>query len=105
MWEEPEFQKAIRDFDTLLLGDGPGDALGLIVKRQGNGVLVEYLVADESTLPPTLVQVPMMIPGYSLGMAEIWNKLIMAGGMKSAREMVHRGMVTADQCKAAGVVL
>ncbi len=43
----PPFAKAIRDFDTVLLGDGPGDALGLVVRRLANGdVFARRLCAD-----------------------------------------------------------
>ena len=71
--KEPEAQKAIRSFDTLLLGDGPGDALGVLVRRIGEGVFTRYLVADTSKFPPDLVVVPMMVSGYRLGLADIWN--------------------------------
>ena len=73
--DEPEAQKAIRPFDTLLLGDGPGDALGLVVRQRAEGVFVRYLVADLRSLPPKLVVVPRMVSGYNFGLADIWNGL------------------------------
>ena len=72
--EEPEIQKAIRPYDTLLLGDGPGDALGVLVRRRADGsVFPRYLMADIRRLPPDLVAVNLMMPGYNFGLADIWN--------------------------------
>ena len=73
--EEPEIRKAIRSFDTLLLGDGPGDALGIVVCRNGDAVSVRYLVADLNILPPELAIVPAMVPGFDFGLANLWNKM------------------------------
>lgn len=70
---EPEAQKAIRTFDTLLLGDGPGDALGIIVRRIGGEPFIRHLVADIGKSPPDLIVVPAMVSGFDLGFSGIWN--------------------------------
>lgn len=72
---EAEIQKAIRGHDTLLLGDGPGDALGVLVRRIGGEVFSRYLVANIEKTPAELVPVPFMIPGYNFGLADIWNNM------------------------------
>jgi hypothetical protein len=72
---EPEIQKAIQPFDTLLLGEGPGDALGLLVRRIDGTVYPRYAMADIGQSPVELVAVPVMVPGYNFGLADIWNNL------------------------------
>ena len=72
---ESEAQKAIQQFDTLLLGDGPGDALGVLVRKIGGNVFVRYLVADLGAVPPNLVVVPLMVAGFNHGLADIWNNM------------------------------
>jgi len=72
---EPEFQKAIRPFDTLLLGNGPGDALGLLVRWKDDAVFPRYLVADVAKRPADLVAVQCMLPGYNFGLTDIWNTI------------------------------
>jgi hypothetical protein len=72
---EPEFRKAIRPFDTLFLGDGPGDALGLLVRWNDDEVFPRYLIADVAKRPADLVAVPFMLPGYNFGLTDIWTTI------------------------------
>ncbi len=72
---EPEFQKAIRGFDTLLLGDGPGDALGLLIRRGAQGLFPRYLVADITKRRADLAAVQCMLPGYDFGLTRVWASI------------------------------
>jgi hypothetical protein len=70
------FAKAIRDFDTLLLGEGPGDALGLVVRRESDGsILARYLVADLEAGPASLHVFPFLPRGFRSDLAAFWQGL------------------------------
>lgn len=78
--EYEPFQKAIRSFDTLLLGDGPGDALGLLVRRRPDGLFVRHLIADVSEgeavfLPSFSAAVPSLCP-----MTALWRGVVESTG-------------------------
>lgn len=75
--ENPVLQKAIRAFETILLGDGPGDALGLLVRRAEDGeALSRYLLADIENGPATLHPVPVWPVGFSCPLAQIWRGVV-----------------------------
>lgn len=70
------FKKAIRPFDTVLLGDGPGDALGMVVRQMSDGgIFARYLLANIEDGPATLHPVRRWPTGFHAPMAAIWNGL------------------------------
>jgi hypothetical protein len=78
--KDPAFQKAIRDFDTVLLGDGPGDALGMVVRRMDDGgVFSRYLLADLENGPAELHPVRKWPVGFHCPMAAIWRGVSESG--------------------------
>lgn len=54
----PPFAKAIREFDTVLLGEGPGDALGLLVRRRQGSVFARRLWVDLTKKETELTPIP-----------------------------------------------
>lgn len=70
----PPFSKAIRDFDTLLLGEGPGDALGLVVRRLDSGeVFVRRLWIDMQGAGTELCLTHAWRPEYQCPLAALWQ--------------------------------
>lgn len=67
------FGKAVREFDTVLLGDGPGDAIGLVVRQMGDEIFVRSLLAD-LTGKTTVLQ-PMRVLGdvFSSHLTSMWR--------------------------------
>lgn len=75
--EDPQFGKAIREFDTVLLGEGPGDALGLVVRRLKSGaVFPRYLVVNVAASPVEFVPTTVSPHGYTWPLTTIWRNLI-----------------------------
>lgn len=71
---DPVFQKAVRDFDTVLLGDGPGDALGMVVRRmKDGGIFYRYLLADIEDGPAKLHPVSHWPKGFHCPLSAIWS--------------------------------
>lgn len=81
------FAKAIRSFDTLLLGDGPGDGLGLLVRRMvGGDLFVRHLLAFIESGPTKLVPA-LAVPRWDTPLTAIWRALVEADpapGLKAA---------------------
>lgn len=70
------FAKAIRRFDTILLGDGPGDALGLVVRRESDGgIFARHLVADLEHGAAKLHVFPFLPRGFRSDLTAFWNGL------------------------------
>lgn len=86
-------QKAIRPFDTVLIGDGPGVALGLVVRRlPSGGVFSRYLMADIENGPATLHPVPVWPVGVECPLAQIWRGVVDSSASWQAvpfRKVVH----------------
>ena len=73
---EPVFQKALRQFDTVLLGDGPGDGIGLLVRKTPEGKLfTRYLMANTYADPIILVPTLYPPPYYHSPLTTIWRGL------------------------------
>lgn len=73
----PVLQKAIRPFDTVLLGDGPGAALGLVVRRLASGgVFARYLFADIEDGPAKLHPLPVWPVGIDCPLPQIWRGVV-----------------------------
>jgi len=67
------FGKAIRDFDTVLLGEGPGDGLGLVVRRLSNGeIFTRHLLAYMDDGPAKLVPA-LAVPKWEMPLTNIWR--------------------------------
>jgi hypothetical protein len=78
---DPVLQKAIRPFDTVLLGDGPGVALGLLVRRlSSGGVFSRYLLADIENGPATLHPCPGWPAGLQCPLAQMWRGVVESSG-------------------------
>lgn len=93
------FSKAIRNFDTLLLGEGPGDALGLVVRRQSDdSVFVRYLVADLEDGPARLHVFPFLPRGFRSDLAIFWRGL---GNQPAAWQPPPAQSVVLAFCEAA----
>jgi len=74
---DPVLQKAIRPFETVLLGDGPNLALGLLVRRFADGSVVSrYLLADIENGPATLIAVPVWPVGVQCPLTQIWRGVV-----------------------------
>lgn len=70
------FAKAIRRFDTVLLGDGPGDGLGLVVRELSDGsIFARYLLAymdeGEAKLTPALA-----VPKWEMPLTNLWRGVV-----------------------------
>lgn len=71
---DPVFKKAVRRFDTVILGDGPGDALGMVVRRMPDGgVFSRYLLADLENGPAKLHPFARWPSGFQCPLAAIWR--------------------------------
>lgn len=71
---DPVFQKAIRPFDTVLLGDGPGDALGIVVRRMADGgVFSRYLLADIEDGPAKIYPFSHWPKGFRCPLSALWT--------------------------------
>lgn len=92
--DDPQYLKAIRDFDTVLLGDGPGDALGLVVRRmKDGGVFPRYLVVNVGASPVEYVPTTVSPHGYDWPLTTIWRNLIQpseAWGKSPAVDLVQK---------------
>lgn len=77
---EPEFQKAMRSFETLLLGEGPGEALGYLVRVDDNfGLRRRFLVPEFNTLPVDLVPVSVAPREPCAQSARVWRSIEESG--------------------------
>jgi hypothetical protein len=81
MWGDvpshPPFAKAIRDFDTVLLGDGPGDALGLVVRRLATGkVFTRRLCTDLNGKSTELYPTTEWKPEYFGPLMALWAGVV-----------------------------
>lgn len=71
------FAKAIRPFDTVLLGDKPTAALGLVVRRiEGGGVYSRHLLANIEEGPAQLHPVPCWPTGFDCPLPQIWRGVV-----------------------------
>lgn len=71
------YEKAIRQFDTVLLGDGPGDALGIVVRRMKSGQIFDrYLLADIENGPAQLRVEHWWPSGYQCPLAALWRGVV-----------------------------
>lgn len=69
----PLFEKALRDFDTVLLGEGPGDGIGLVVRRLDDGAIyVRHLLAYMDEGPAHLVPA-LAVPKWEMPLTTIWR--------------------------------
>lgn len=67
------FAKAIRDFDTVLLGEGPGDGLGLVVRRLADGsVFARHLLAYMDDGPAVLLPA-LAVPKWEMPLTQLWQ--------------------------------
>lgn len=95
---EPLFGKAIRRFDTVILGDGPGDGIGLVVRRLDDGhIFARHLLAYMDDGPARLVPA-LAVPMWEMPLTTLWRGVVdssytWAGvpPMPSADELVARG--------------
>ena len=77
---EPVFQKAFRRFDTVLLGDGPGDSLGLVVRRLADGtIFTRHLLAYMDDGPARLLPATA-VPKRDMPLTAFWRGLVNASG-------------------------
>lgn len=73
----PVYEKAIRPFDTVLLGDGPGDALGVLVRRMKSGAIFDrYLLAEIENGPAQLRPEHWWPSGYQCPLRNIWRGVV-----------------------------
>lgn len=73
----PPFSKAIREFDTVLLGDGPGDALGLVVRRLNSGdVFARKLCVDLNGKTTELCPTSDWKPEYFGPLMALWGGVV-----------------------------
>lgn len=71
------FAKAVRDFDTVLLGDGPTDTLGLVVRQvKGKGVYSRHLLADINDGPAKLNPVARWPEGFTCPLPAFWRGVV-----------------------------
>lgn len=70
---EPLFQKAIRPFDTVLLGNGPGDGIGLVVRRLADGtIFARHLLAYMDDGPAVLIPA-LAVPKWEMPLTQLWQ--------------------------------
>ena len=84
MWGDvpshPPFAKAIRDFDTVLLGNGPGDAMGLVVRRLASGkVFTRRLCVDLNGKTTELRPTNEWKPEYFGPLMALWAGVVQSG--------------------------
>lgn len=71
------FAKAVRSFDTVLLGDKPTAALGLVVRRiEGGGVYSRHLLVNIEEGPAQLHPVPRWPTGFDCPLPQIWRGVV-----------------------------
>lgn len=71
------FAKAVRDFDTVLLGDGPTAALGSVVRRGKDGrIFSRHLLADISDTPATLHVAAQWPTDFQCPLPEFWRGVV-----------------------------
>jgi len=71
---DPVFAKAVRSFDTVMLGDGPSDAMGMVIRRMADGsVFARYLLADILCDPAELHVAARWPIGFQSPLAAIWR--------------------------------
>jgi hypothetical protein len=95
------FHKAIRPFDTLLLGEGPGDSFGLVVRRGPQGLIVRHLIADISDgeavfLPSFSAAIPTLCQ-----MSSLWRGVVESLGSWEAAP-VRKAVYAARDAYVAG---
>lgn len=94
---DPVFQKAIRPYDTVLLGDGPGDALGIVVRRMDDGaVFSRYLLADIENGPATLHVARGWPPGFRCPLSAMWTGASESFGSWAATPFWNAALTAAD---------
>lgn len=93
----PVFQKAIRPFDTVLLGDGPGDAMGVVVRRMADGsVFSRYLLADIEDGPAILYPFAQWPRGFQCPLSALWSGVLENAGTWEAVPF-RRAVLTAHE--------
>lgn len=100
--QHPPFAKAIREFDTVLLGDGPGNALGLVVRRKADGIFCRPLHVDLTGKDTQLI--PLCAGGdvFSSHLTAMWRGVVASSGYwRSARDSLS----SIEQRKRAGVAI
>lgn len=71
------FAKAVRPFDTVLLGDGPTAALGLVVRQiTGGGVYSRHLLVNIEEGPAHLHPVSCWPTGFDCLLPQIWRGVV-----------------------------
>jgi hypothetical protein len=85
MWGDvarhPPFAKAIRDFDTVLLGDGPGDALGVVVRRLSSGeTFARRLWVDLNGKTTEFHPTAEWKPEYQCHLTSLWRGVVESMG-------------------------
>jgi hypothetical protein len=95
----PVYEKAIRPFDTVLLGDGPGDALGLVVRRTKAGeIFPRYLFADIDDGPAQLSARRLWPVGYQYPLVQIWRGVVATADTWEAPPFRKVVMTAFDEC-------